>query len=50
MEQVATILSSYRSDVKYLVTIAGNLDIEKWVPIKRFNTLYGSLNPKDFYK
>ena len=45
---VATILSSYRSDVKYLVTIAGNLDIEKWVQLKRLTPLYGSLNPKNF--
>lgn len=45
---VATILTSKRYDVNNLVTIAGNLDIEKWVQIKNLSKLDGSLNPADF--
>lgn len=45
---IATILASYRDDVNYLITIAGNLDIEKWVEIKNLSPLTSSLNPKDF--
>lgn len=45
---VATILSAFRDDVDYLFTIAPNLDIQKWVELKRLTPLNGSLNPRDF--
>lgn len=47
---IATILASYRDDINYLITVAGNLDIEKWIDIKNLTPLEGSLNPKDFTK
>ncbi|MFW3326920.1 alpha/beta hydrolase [Aliarcobacter butzleri] len=45
---VATLLASKRDDIKYLITIAGNLDIEKWTKIHNISKLDGSLNPADF--
>lgn len=45
---VATILASKRDDINYLITVAGNLDIKKWVELKNLSPLLGSLNPKDF--
>ncbi len=45
---VATLLASQRNDIKNLITIAGNLDIEKWVSIHKISKLDGSLNPADF--
>lgn len=45
---IATILSAKRSDVKELITYAGNLNIEKWSEIHNITPLYGSLNPADF--
>lgn len=45
---VASLLSSKRTDIKNLVTIAGNLDIQKWVEVKKISKLEGSLNPADY--
>ena len=45
---VATILTSKRDDTKNLITIAGNLDIEKWTNFHKISKLDGSLNPADF--
>ena len=45
---VSTLLASQRKDIKNLITIAGNLDIEKWVSIHKISKLDGSLNPADF--
>lgn len=47
---VATILASKRKDVDLLITIAGNLDIEKWTTMHKISKLEGSLNPADFSK
>jgi hypothetical protein len=47
---IATILASKRSDVNMLITIAGNLDIDKWTTIHNISKLEGSLNPADFTK
>lgn len=45
---VAALLASRRDDIKNLVTIAGNLDTEKWVKLHNVSPLDGSLNPIDF--
>jgi hypothetical protein len=45
---VATLLASKRDDIKNLITIAGNLDIQKWVSLHKISKLDGSLNPADF--
>ncbi|RBQ29163.1 alpha/beta hydrolase [Aliarcobacter vitoriensis] len=45
---VVTILASKRDDIKNLITVAGNLDIEKWVNIHNISKLDGSLNPANF--
>ena len=45
---IATILAAQRTDVKKLVTIAGNLDIELWAKKHYLTPLNGSLNPADF--
>lgn len=45
---LATLLASKRDDIKNLLTIAGNLDIEKWVKLHKISPLEGSLNPSDF--
>lgn len=45
---ISTILAAKRDDVNFLVTIAGNLDIKKWVEIHNISKLNGSLNPIDF--
>ena len=47
---VATLLSAQRDDISRLVTIAGNLDTEKWTKIHNISPLYDSLNPADFTK
>ena len=47
---IAALLAAHRSDVAGLVTIAGNLDIEKWVQIHGLTPLDGSLNPADYTK
>jgi len=45
---VATLLASKRDDVDMLITVAGNLDIDKWTTMHRISELDGSLNPSDF--
>lgn len=47
---IATILASKRTDINNLITIAGNLDIQKWVQIHKISELEGSLNPSDYTK
>ena len=45
---VATLVASKRDDTKNIITIAGNLDIDKWVSIHNISKLEGSLNPANF--
>ncbi len=45
---VGVLLASKRDDIKNLITIAGNLDIEKWTKMHNISKLDGSLNPADF--
>ncbi|MCT7556365.1 serine hydrolase family protein [Aliarcobacter butzleri] len=45
---VSTLLASQREDIKNLITIAGNLDIEKWTNFHKISKLDGSLNPANF--
>lgn len=47
---VVTLLSAYRNDIDSLITVAGNLDIEKWTTMYNLSKLDGSLNPADFSK
>lgn len=45
---VAALSAAMRNDVTLLITVAGNLDTDKWVQIHDIATLSGSLNPADF--
>ena len=46
---IATILASKQdNDVKRLITIAGNLDIDKWTSIHKVSKLENSLYPSDY--
>ena len=45
---VAAILSTQHSDVKRLITIAGNLDTLEWTSHHRISKLEYSLNPADY--
>lgn len=47
---IASILASKRGDVALLVTVAGNLDHQKWTELNHSEPLTGSLNPADFSK
>jgi hypothetical protein len=47
---VASLLAAQRSDIKELITVAGNLDTEAWVKYFGLNPLTGSLNPADKVK
>lgn len=47
---ISLLVANGRDDVKSIITIAGNLDIEKWVKIQNILPLNGSLNPADFSK
>jgi len=47
---IATILSAKREDITFLITVAGNLDIEKWINTHNISKLNESLNPADFTK
>jgi hypothetical protein len=47
---IATILSSQRNDIKRLITVAGNVDINYWTQKHNITPLYGSLNPADFFR
>lgn len=42
---ISTIIASERNDINKLITIAGNLDIDKWVEINNISKLDGSINP-----
>jgi hypothetical protein len=42
---VAALLAAHRDDIKQLVTVAGNLDIDAWTKYHKITPLYGSLNP-----
>ncbi len=42
---LATLLAQRRTDVKHLVTISANLDIDQWTTHNRYTNLFGSLNP-----
>ncbi len=47
---VAALVASKRDDINKLITVAGNLDINKWTKMHKINKLNGSLNPADFSK
>lgn len=47
---VVTLLAASRNDTNSITTIAGNLDINKWVEIQNISPLIGSLNPANFTK
>lgn len=47
---VAALLAARRSDVKELITVAGNLDTDEWVKYHHISPLEGSLNPADYSK
>jgi len=44
---VASLIAAQRSDIKLLITVAGNLDTTAWVKTFRLDPLSGSLNPAD---
>lgn len=45
---VAALLAAQRNDVKYLITLAGNLDHQRWTNWHKLTPLRESLNPADF--
>lgn len=45
---IATLLASKTNDIKMLITVAGNLDTDKWTSLHKITKLDGSLNPS-FY-
>jgi len=47
---IASLISSKRDDISYLITVAGNLDHKYWTQKNRISPLNGSLNPVDFSK
>lgn len=47
---VVALLSASRNDIDSFITIAGNLDIDKWTSMYNLSKLDGSLNPADFSK
>ncbi len=47
---VVTLVSSKRDDIDLIITIAGNLDTEKWTSLHNISKLEGSLNPADYTK
>jgi pimeloyl-ACP methyl ester carboxylesterase len=44
---VASLIAAQRSDIKTLITVAGNLDTDAWVKTFGLAPLTGSLNPAD---
>ena len=42
---LAMLLAGRRTDVRMVVTLAGNLDIHTWATLHGYTPLYGSLNP-----
>lgn len=47
---VAALTAAKRNDISKLITVAGNIDTDKWVKLNRISPLSGSLNPADFTK
>lgn len=47
---VAALVAARRDDVVRLVTVAGNLDPQKWTQQLNVSPLTGSLNPADYWK
>jgi len=47
---IVALLSAKRDDIKRFITIAGNLDTQKWTTFHNISELKGSLNPADFTK
>ncbi len=47
---VASLVSAQRKDVSKLITVAGNLDINKWTTMHNISKLDKSLNPADYSK
>lgn len=45
---VALLTAARRNDVRFVVTVAGNLDHAFWTRLHRVSPLRGSLNPADF--
>ena len=45
---LAALLASKTNDIKMLITVAGNLDTDKWTSLHKITKLDGSLNPS-FY-
>ena len=45
---IAALLASKTNDIKMLITVAGNLDTDKWTSLHKITKLDGSLNPS-FY-
>lgn len=45
---VAALTAAKRNDISKLITVAGNLDTDKWVKYHHISSLDGSLNPADF--
>lgn len=45
---IAALSAARRSDVKELISVAGNLDTDKWIELHRISALEGSLNPANF--
>lgn len=47
---IASLVSAQRKDISKLITIAGNLDTNKWTTMHNISKLDESLNPADFSK
>jgi len=45
---VAILAAAKRNDVDAIITVAGNLDTDRWTKIDNLSPLEGSLNPADF--
>jgi len=45
---VATLVTARRDDVSKLITVAGNLDTDRWVEMHHISPLDGSLNPANY--
>lgn len=45
---VAALVAAHRSDVRALITVAGNLDTQKWTQHHHLTPLTGSMNPADY--
>lgn len=47
---IALLVAARRNDITSITTIAGNLDHRTWTESSGLESLYGSLNPIDYYK